>query len=189
MSLTRMRSEEATAAAEPQHTSETVVSGLYFRSPVSAETRAPSLLSSGDIGTGSGSFLARPQVTNKGAAAPPRSVQNTISFAFRTCREAIERAAGSRDDGIVYANAIADLRSALSRLWEQRTYRERNFAGFINVLQLLTAGEQILSSDQLTGMKTSVSIVTRYSKISKADYRSALERLQSAGSDIASILE
>lgn len=189
MSLTRTRSEEATVAAEPQHQSEVTSSGLYFRSPVSAVTRAPSLVSSGDFGTGSGSFLARPQVQSKGTVAPPRSVQNMIALAFRTCREAIERAAASRDDGIVYANAMADLRSALGRLWDQRKYRERSFAGFINVLQLLTAGEQTLSSDQLSGMNASISVVTRYSKVSKADYRAALEQLQRAGSDIASILE
>ncbi len=84
---------------------------------------------------------------------------------------------------------MADLRSALGRLWDQRKYRERSFAGFINVLQLLTAGEQTLSSDQLSGMNASISVVTRYSKVSKADYRAALEQLQRAGSDIASILE
>lgn len=190
MSLTRTGSGETIAAgvAEVPDRRQVFPSGLYYRPAGSGGARAGSLMSSGDVATGSSAVIGLRTVTPP-TEAVPRNVQNRIALAFRTCREAIDRAADSGDDEITYANSMAELNEALGRLWDQRRYRERNYAGIVNMLQLLIAAEgPRLSSDQLAGMKACLSLITRYAKVSRSDYRAALERLQRAGLDIASAL-
>ena len=152
----------------------------------SGEGHAAALRSAGRTGTGQ--FCAPERL-----ATPRRSSATTrpgngvaIKLAFGSCIEALDRALGSEDDFVERANAIADLRAALDRLWLAREGREREFGDAINHLQclLLAVPAEEIPLPHVSAIRKVIMFASGTDTLTAADLRDLVGVLVKAGCNV-----
>jgi len=163
------REQTSDSAREESH----VGSGLE-RAARSGDERSDALRSSGSAKTGSDQRWSRRQ-----NATVDRSPN--IVLVFKSCKEAASRAVESIDDVVGRSNALHDLCNALEDLWQYRENREKQFRGFIVLLQGLLLDVDDLPAPQLVAIAKVVDRAAAAPTITDPDLKSFMTILSKAG--------
>ncbi|HUW33326.1 MAG TPA: hypothetical protein VM223_17085, partial [Planctomycetota bacterium] len=100
---------------------------------------------------------------------------------FKSCKEAASRAVESIDDVVGRSNALHDLCNALEDLWQYRENREKQFRGFIVLLQGLLLDVDDLPAPQLVAIAKVVDRAAAAPTITDPDLKSFMTILSKAG--------